>query len=161
LSGTPKSSSLRILIFLGALVAAGMLIPSRFAVSVTPSTDHRVFFLKYGPSTSEIARGAYVLFEVRSEYIDGGAPHRAIKRISCAGGEELSVSGDRYYCGGKEVAVAKTHSLAGEKLPRFFHNGKIPEDGIFVTGQHRDSFDSRYFGFVKKEEVKALAYPLF
>jgi len=140
---------------------AGMLIPSRFAVTLTPSTDHRIFFLKHGPSEAELIKGAYVLFDIRSEYIDGGASHRAIKRIACAGGEDLSTRGDTCYCDEKEVAVAKTRSLTGEKIPRFFYSGKIPEDRIFVVGQHRDSYDSRYFGFIKKEDVKALAYPLF
>jgi len=161
LSGTPRSSSLRLLLFLGALVSAGMLIPSRFAVSVTPSTDHRVFFLKQDPSWEELRKGAYVLFDVKSKYIDGGLPRRAIKKIACAGGDKISMRGETFYCNGREIAIAKTHSIAGEKLPRFFHNGHIPEDRIFVTGQHRDSYDSRYFGFVKKEEVKALACPLF
>jgi conjugal transfer pilin signal peptidase TrbI len=138
-----------------------MLIPSRFAVSVTPSTDHRVFFLKQDPSREELRKGAYVLFDVQSKYIDGGLPRRAIKKIACAGGDEISMRGETFYCNGREIAIAKTHSIASEKLPRFFHSGKTPEDRIFVAGQHRDSYDSRYFGFIKKEDVKALAYPLF
>ncbi len=161
MSETRRSSSLRLLLFVGALVTAGMLIPSRFAVTLTPSTDHRIFFLKQGPPQEELRRGAYVMFDIRSQYIDGGAAHRAIKKIACAGGEDLSTRGDTCYCDGREVAVAKTRSLTGEKLPRFFYSGKIPEDRIFVVGQHRDSYDSRYFGFIKKEDVKALAYPLF
>jgi signal peptidase I len=146
---------------MGALVAAGMLIPSRFAVTLTPSTEHRVFFLKLGPQAEELKKGDYVLFEFRSKYVDSGASHKAIKRIVCAGGEELDAVGRNFYCNGREIAVAKALSLKGEELPRFFYNGKIPTDAVFVTGQHRDSFDSRYFGFVRNTEVKAVAYPLF
>lgn len=146
---------------MGALAAAGMLIPSRFAVSITPSTEHRIFFLKKGPPTGELKRGAYVMFDIRSKYIDHGTPHRAIKRIACAGGEELDTVGHDFYCDGREIAVAKDLSLKGEELPRFHYSGKIPVDAVFVMGQHRDSFDSRYFGFVRQEEVKAVAYPLF
>lgn len=135
--------------------------PSRFAVTLTPSTEHRVFFLKKGPSTGELKKGAYVMLDIRSEYVDHGTPHRVIKRIACAGGEELNVIGRNIYCNGREIAVAKNLSLKGEELPRFHYSGKIPLDAVFVTGQHRDSFDSRYFGFLKMEEVKAVAYPLF
>ena len=146
---------------MGALVAAGMLIPSRFAVTLTPSTEHRVFFLKKGPSMGKLEKGAYVMLDIRSEYVDRGTPHLVIKRIACAGGEELNAVGRNFYCNGREIAVAKDFSLKGEELPRFLYNGKIPADAVFVTGQHRDSFDSRYFGFLKMEEVKAVAYPLF
>ena len=161
MSAMQRPSNLRLILFLGALIMAGMLIPSRFAVSLTPSTDHRVFFLKQGPAREELRRGAYVLFDFRSEYIDGGSSRKAIKRVACGAGDEFSTSGDTCYCNGREMAVAKIRSLKGEKLPHFSYNGKIPEDRIFVTGQHRDSFDSRYFGFIGKEKVKALAYPLF
>ena len=145
---------------MGALVAAGMLIPSRFAVTLTPSTEHRVFFLKKGPSTGELKKGAYVMLDIRSEYVDHGTPRLVIKRIACSGGEVLNAVGRSFYCDGREIAVAKDLSLKGEELPRFHYRGKIPVDAVFVTGQHRDSFDSRYFGFVRNEEVKAVAYPL-
>lgn len=161
MSGTLKPSGLRLVLFMGALVAAGMLIPSRFAVTLTPSTEHRVFFLKKGPSTGELKKGAYVMLDIRSEYVDHGTPHRVIKRIACAGGEKLNAGGRNFYCNGREIAVVKDLSLKGEALPRFAYTGRIPAGAIFVTGQHRDSFDSRYFGFLKTEEVKAIAYPLF
>ena len=146
---------------MGALVAAGMLIPSRFAVSITPSTEHRIFFLKKGPPPGELKKGAYVMLNIRSEYVDHGTPRLVIKRIACSGGEVLNAVGRSFYCDGREIAVAKDLSLKGEELPRFHYRGKIPVDAVFVTGQHRDSFDSRYFGFVRNEEVKAVACPLF
>ena len=146
---------------MGALAAAGMLIPSRFAVSITPSTEHRIFFLKKGPPTGELKRGAYVMFDIRSKYVDHETPHLVIKRIACTGGEVLNAVGRSFYCNGREIAVAKDLSLKGEDLPRFRYTGEIPSDSVFVTGQHRDSFDSRYFGFLRKTEVKAVAYPLF
>lgn len=146
---------------MGALIAAGMLIPSRFAVSITPSTEHRIFFLKKGPPTGELIKGAYVMLDIRSKYVDHGTPYLVIKRIACTGGEVLNTVGRSFYCNGREIAVAKDLSLKGEDLPLFRYTGEIPSDSVFVTGQHRDSFDSRYFGFLRKTEVKAVAYPLF
>ena len=145
---------------MGALVAAGMLIPSRFAVSITPSTEHRIFFLKKGPPPGELKKGAYVMLDIRSKYVHHGTPYLVIKRIACTGGEVLNTAGRSFYCNGREIAVAKNLSLKGEDLPLFRYTGKIPSDAVFVTGQHRDSFDSRYFGFLRKTEVKAVAYPL-
>jgi len=39
-------------------------------------------------------------------------------------------------------------------------NGKVPEGTLFVSGQHRDSFDSRYWGFLDRKKVEAIAHPL-
>jgi type IV secretory pathway protease TraF len=138
-----------------------MLVPSRFAVTLTPSTDHRIFFLKNDPLREELEKGVYVMFYIRSEYIDKGVSHRVIKRIACSEDEQFSTVDDTFYCDGRKVAVAKSRSLTGVKLPRFFFSGKIPAGLIFVAGQHRDSYDSRYFGFLRKKEVTAVAYPLF
>jgi signal peptidase I/conjugal transfer pilin signal peptidase TrbI len=32
---------------------------------------------------------------------------------------------------------------------------------MFVMGEHKDSYDSRYFGFVDKSRILARAYPIF
>ena len=136
------------------------MIPSRFAVTLTPSTDHRIFFLKSGPVEKELEKGTYVMFDIRSEYIANGVSQRVIKRIACGEEEDFSRIGDTFYCNGNKIGVAKSRSLTGMRLPRFFFNGRIPAGMIFVAGQHRDSYDSRYFGFLRKEEVQAIAYPL-
>ncbi|MCR4286833.1 MAG: S26 family signal peptidase, partial [Deltaproteobacteria bacterium] len=32
---------------------------------------------------------------------------------------------------------------------------------LFVTGEHKDSYDSRYFGFIRRDQVMAKAYPVW
>lgn len=158
---TLKSLNPRLCLFLGSLIIAGMLIPSRFAVSLTPSTETRVFFLKNGPSSAELNKGAYVMFELRFKYIDKGVSHGVIKQIMCVEGDHLSRLANTFFCNGKKVAVTKSTSRAGAELPQFYFDGNIPAGFIFVAGRHKDSYDSRYFGLLKKEEVQTVAYPLF
>ena len=43
----------------------------------------------------------------------------------------------------------------------FAFNGKIPSDFMFVMGEHKDSYDSRYFGLKEKSRVRAKLYPIF
>lgn len=85
-----------------------------------------------------------------------------MKIIGCDEGEVLTVDANKYfYCNGEYLVKAKDLSLKGEMLQHFIFNGKIPEGFMFVMGQHKDSYDSRYFGLLEKTRVIAKAYPLF
>lgn len=156
-----------LLIFFFVLVITGAMIPSRFAVTLSPSLDYRVFFLS---NFSTFEKGDYVLFYVRSEHIE--KPTMAIKKIACDEGETLiavEIGNKSYFCvprfahwfNHEYIGTAKEYSLKGEKLESFAFNGKIPKGYAFVVGQHKDSYDSRYFGLVRKSEIKAKAYPIF
>jgi type IV secretory pathway protease TraF len=56
--------------------------------------------------------------------------------------------------------MAKVITLKGATLPMFVFNGKVPDGMLFVSGQHKDSFDSRYWGFLEQRRVEAIATPL-
>lgn len=146
-------------LFFFALILGGALIPSRFAITLTNSLDHRVFYIDRAPSTVE--KGDYVMFYITSKY-HGSKPMRIIKQVSCNEGESLKIAGMDYYCNQNEyLGRAKEYSMKGEKLDKFVYDGTVPKGYIFVSGHHKDSYDSRYFGFVKKSEIIAKAYPIF
>ena len=67
----------------------------------------------------------------------------------------------KFFCNGEYLVRAKDFSLKGEPLQHFTFNGPVPKGFMFVMGQHKDSFDSRYFGFVEKSRILAKAYPIF
>lgn len=150
----------RVVIAILVLAFAGAVIPSKFDVTLSPSLRYRVFFLDKAPDKT-IRRGEYLLLELSSKYIMDGKPFKATKQAACVEGDTLRVVGREYYCNDEYLGRAKDYSLKGEKLENFVYNGVIPEGRIFLFGQHRDSFDSRYFGFVMKEKIEAIAYPVF
>lgn len=162
LSGLKDSKNLKLFLFFFSLISCGSLIPSRFSVSLTPSLDHRVFYLDRSPDLCDIKKYDYVLFTLSSRHINDGKPVKAIKQVACDEGEILKVTGNDYFCNDNEyIGKAKDYSLKGEKLEKFLYNGKIPEGYVFVSGRHKDSFDSRYYGFMKKKDITAIAYPLW
>ncbi len=149
-----------VLIFIAVLVAGGSLIPSRFAFTTTVSLKHRLFFIKNVSCDAQVRKNSYVMFPLHTQLILEGKEFVAIKQVTCQPGDMLEAKGKGYYCNGELIATAKPVSLKGEPLAAFDFNGRVPSGMLFVTGHHKDSYDSRYFGFVRREDVKAIAYPL-
>ena len=137
----------------------GVLLPGRIVVATSPSLDHRIFIVARS-IPEEIRRDDYVVFTVQSRYIKNGKPARLMKKVSCVAGDTLETRNREYLCNGEYLGTAKWHSLRGEPLDSFAYTGAVPEGKFFVTGQHVDSFDSRYLGFVERRKVEAVAHPL-
>jgi conjugal transfer pilin signal peptidase TrbI len=150
-----RLSGLNVFIAVFALVFAGALSASRFSVTLTPSLSHRVFFLSKAPDG--VKKDDYVLFDIPVP----GIKERVIKKAACSGGDYLETRVRQFFCNGEFLGEAKEYSLSGERLIQFAYSGEVPEGRIFVFGQNRDSYDSRYFGFIKEEDVQARAYPLY
>ena len=131
-------------------------------ITPTRSLTHRVFWASASrASINHVRKGSFVIFKTYSP-----APlnrvAREIKRVGCTPGEVLTVDAhDNYYCSGEYLGRAKRNTLLGEPLAPFRFAGKVPEGMLFVIGDHRDSYDSRYYGFVAHERILEVAWALF
>jgi conjugal transfer pilin signal peptidase TrbI len=156
-----RNNKLLSVMILAAVVTATM-IPRKIGIALTPSLDHRVFWVSRNPH--QVGRGDYVYFvdqELARKVGKPGTPD-IFKRIRCDEGDILTVdAAKRFFCNGEYLGTAKDYSRKGEKMQYFEFNGKIPQGFMFVMGEHRDSYDSRYFGFVEKSRVRAKLYPIF
>ncbi len=65
-----------------------------------------------------------------------------------------------YFCGKEYLGRAKDRTFEGAQLSRFEYVGVVPQGKIFVVGDSKDSFDSRYWGFLDKDKIIAKAYPI-
>lgn len=139
----------------------GSAIPSKFALTTTESVGHTLFFLHRMPA-GEVLKKDYVLFEIKDPMVQGGKQTTIVKRVSCVEGETLRVKGSDYFCNGNElIARAKEKSMSGQALKAFQFDGTIPKGFVFVAGDNPNSYDSRYFGLVSINAIKAKAYPIF
>ncbi len=152
----------RLWLAITVLLVAGTLLPNKFSVTLTPSLKHRIYWLTRNPD--KVVRGDYVLFRYRelSDRMGMKMSEDVMKILGCNEGELLTVDVEKkFYCNGEYLVRAKDLSLKGEPLQHFVFNGPVPKGVMFVMGQHKDSYDSRYFGFVDKNRILAKAYPVF
>jgi conjugative transfer signal peptidase TraF len=61
------------------------------------------------------------------------------------------------FVNGKLVAKAKDHDRMHRLLPIWKGCQTLKPNRIFVLGQHRDSFDSRYFGPIDQTQISGAA----
>ena len=145
-----------------AMVAAFAIlwVYSRITIVESWSLPYTIYWLDVHPDRNTIRKGTYVRFKLHY-YLYHEKNNDAIKRVACIPGEKLVVDKDKnYYCGEKWLGKAKDYTLKGEKLNNFVFNGVIPENMFFVVADHKDSLDSRYIGFVPREQVQQIAHPI-
>ena len=149
-----KVFSLGFLVLLIGAEATGLI-----AVNLSPSVRPRLFFLVRHPAP--VGTGDYVVF--RPEHIDPYINGKTlVKKVTCDEGHRLTEKGKDYFCGGNIfLGRAKDFSLKGHRLRNFVYNGVVPKGFCFVSGSNINSYDSRYWGFLRKSDIEARAYPIF
>jgi len=140
-----------------SLALTGWFIDRKLIFTCTPSLSHRLFLIR---SVSDLKKGDYVVFTLHGDRF-AKSKDKLIKRIACADGDFLRVIRKKYYCNGFFLGVAKDTTLSGEKLDNFIYGGMMEKDALFVMGEHKDSYDSRYFGLIQKNQVISKAYPIW
>ena len=91
-----------------------------------------------------------------------------IKRIAALGGDTIEIKEKQIYLNGEllqEPYAVHTdpNIFPAEKNQRDFYGPvTIPMDSVFVMGDNRDNaYDSRFWGFVKKDTIKAKIINLY
>ena len=149
------------LLFITVCVAIGMTIPRYLTISTSTSLKQRVFWLVKTPDLARITVGDYVRVP-HTDAITGWKSIMLLKRVTCIENDNLRVDTDKnYFCNEAYLGRAKDRSKAGVPVANFKFNGPIPAEMLFVMGDHIDSYDSRYIGFIEKTRVVGQAYPIF
>lgn len=163
-------TNLKILIAIVLIIACGSLLPSRFLITTSTSVAHRVFFVSQLGASDTPRHGEYVQLQITGmgvlpleleQALAARAEKSAVKRIACSPGDFLESEGGEYFCNEAFIGKAKDHSLQGTPTKQFLFSGTIPPGEFFVMGDHEDSYDSRYFGFVKRHDILARLLPLW
>ncbi|ARE80660.1 S26 family signal peptidase [Campylobacter helveticus] len=121
----------------------------------TKSIDKDVFVYKKKIDENLNDTLIYFTLPVQTRYFDKGSSFG--KYVKCQGGQTLKTKHLSYYCDGVFLGKAKNTDIKGKSVENFIFNGTIPYNQFFVMGTHERSFDSRYWGFVNKKDIKGVA----
>lgn len=129
-----------------------------FSFITSPSVNARYVFVY--KLKNNFKKNDLIVFKFKgSSYYEKDFP--MVKYVKCLPGEYLQVKGLDFYCNGEFIGTAKTKDSKGFPVEPFVYNDVIPDNHYFVMGIHKDSYDSRYWGFVEKESVIGKAYKIF
>lgn len=140
--------------------ALAWVVTEHLMITTTPSLSERVFWKsRVRSEIKSVKTGGFVVFDM---YLPEpkGETRSLIKRVGCSAGETLKVTGDDYYCNDRYIGKAKHKTLMGSPLTPFVYNGPVPEGKVFAVGDHKDSYDSRYWGFLDLDKVEARAWAI-
>ena len=128
-------------------------IQPRYRLAV--QTDYSVNFLLgvTDRGNSSPAKGEYFAFQFLAVPDEPRYGRDFVKRLGCVEGEHLENRGREYYCDGEYLGTAKEFSKTGKTLRIFEYNGIIPKDSYFAVGETKDSYDSKFWGFVRREWI--------
>jgi signal peptidase I len=119
-------------------------------------TKRRIF------TDSVLNRGDIVVFPSKDR------SKEFVKRVIGMSGESFEIKGKNVYINGKLLVepykvTVDSNIIPAEMQPRDNLGPiKIPKDSLFLMGDNRDeSYDSRYFGFVKRSDIRGKAYLVY
>lgn len=121
---------------------------------LTPSVEPTLLYKKNGQAT----RGDYVLFRFKHSLISDDEVSLT-KRVACVEGDTLArTDAGHFYCNGQHIGHARKQATNGTELPMFeWGSASVPTGKAFVIGDHIESFDSRYWGFIEIDKAQRLA----
>lgn len=143
-----------------AVLAGAYFSGVRISFNVSGSLPHRAFLtvrggeVSCGPENIGLFR-----LNVRNPYWD----YRTVfaKRFVGCPGDTLRTKGAEFYLNGERIAVASGHDSSGAAVTSFRFDGVIPVGSYFVLGDGEKSYDSRYWGFVRRPWIVGRGFPLF
>jgi len=139
----------RRLAFITVLLLVIFFIEKKLTVVFTESINATILW-----RTAETPnKGDYANYALDKKHTKGR--HLVItKKVQCVEGDMLVVRGKDYYCNGQWLGTAKEKTLKGKPLVAFQWSGIVPEGKVFFMGEHKDSWDSRYWGFAKLTDTE-------
>lgn len=129
-------------------------------INLSPSLPNKLFITNEFDKKPK--KGGFVEFKW-----DGSAYPKGlsvVKIVTGMPGDVVTEKNREFFINGISVGKAKTFSLTAESLVMNRFRGKIPPGMMWVSGTHKDSFDSRYHlassngGLIRQDQIVGVAH---
>ncbi|MEW6657365.1 MAG: S26 family signal peptidase [Thermodesulfobacteriota bacterium] len=145
------------------IIAAEMWIASRYHIGLVaniPCLPARMYLYRF-TSSEQFGRGDQMVFKTDSRHFPRfQVGTRFLKTVQCLPGEEVDIdSACHVRCTGPDGPVYDSKledgvlQILGRSCTELASRYRIPPDNYFVVGTFPHSYDSRYWGLVKPEQV--------
>lgn len=92
-------------------------------------------------------------------YQDG---RRIVKRVVGVPGDQVRVAPDAVWINGEKVGEGlDLAATLAQSIHTYIRDETVPAGRYWLMGSTRDSFDSRYWGYVAQDQILGKAYPIF
>jgi signal peptidase I len=110
----------------------------------------------YWPGKKDLNQDDYALFkwigkDPQSKGLNDGMI--LLKRVACGPGQRLKVTPVQFFCDGQAGEFLRLKDSKGRPVRPFLYNGIIPPGKYFMIGDNPLSYDSRYWGFIDKNQI--------
>lgn len=154
------------------IAAAGVFLAAGFVISVLVShytigvdlqkracLPWRVYLIEKG-TPAAISGGDVIQFTARrmGHGFDG---RHVIKMIAGVPGDRVVVKGDRVTVNGRDYGALDLIGKLQRRPGGFDRVEQVPAGSVFVVGTEPRSYDSRYWGMVKIEEIDGSVTPIW
>ncbi len=161
-----KKYNLYLLISVLSVFLIAFCVRSQVTINISHSLPRGLYWLTEVKEPEDIEIGDIVLFdtpEKAKKYIYGrGYQNRDVKQIlkmvAATEKDQITKKDSRLYINGFSNYRFLMKDSLGNPLPQLSTEELQPHEGdLFVIGTHYRSFDSRYYGVIKRSNVKATA----
>ena len=132
----------------------------RFLLNVTPSEPRGLYLLSRNP----VAIGAIVAIPAPAvaAAAEGGPVTSVLKAVAAGGGDLVCIRSGRLAINGRDRAPVLDRTAKGALLPHWSGCRRLTPGELFLFSDRvPNSFDSRYFGPVRRSEVIGVYRPLW
>ena len=133
---------------------------------ITPSLPKGIYWIDHPDRIDrgticvfDIPRNVYGLMKSR-RWLPEHLRFYLTKPVVAKQGDIVEVSAAGLYINGKYFGPVKQYDSQGLPLPRIYRKYVLRQGEYFFASTYNNSFDSRYFGTVRKENIRWVERPL-
>lgn len=164
---TELKTIVRAVVIVAGILIASKALSQKIMFQITPSLPKGIYRID---APSHIDTGMLCVFSIplnvhgmmRSRgWLPKNLRFYLMKPVVAKHGDIIEVSDKGLFVNGRYLGPVKHHDSQGLSLPHSYGKCILKAGEFFVASTYPNSFDSRYFGKIRKDDIRWVAHPLY